>query len=88
MEHAHLHLCREPARRLITGVATSSWYEFQKRGLAPTPIKLSAARVAWVYGELVAVNAARIAGKSDEEIRAIVAELVAARRNAMAPRAA
>lgn len=77
-----LRLLRQKQRRDFTGVPTSTWYELEKRGLAPPPVRLSVGRVAWVYGELAALNAARIASKTDDEIRVLVAELVAARRGA------
>jgi prophage regulatory protein len=76
-------LVRERERREITGVPTSSWYELQSLGLAPRPVRLSKHAVAWPYGELAAVNAARIAGKSDGEIRKLVNRLVAARTRAL-----
>jgi prophage regulatory protein len=77
-------LVREAERRQITGLPTSTWYEHQKQGLAPPPVKLSASRVAWPLSELNALNNARIAGRSDDEIRQLVAALVADRRDAAA----
>jgi predicted DNA-binding transcriptional regulator AlpA len=49
---AHDRAVREPERREITGLATSSWYELQKRGLAPLPFRISARCVAWSFNEL------------------------------------
>jgi prophage regulatory protein len=49
-------IVREPERRQITGVPTSTWYELQRRGLAPKPVKLSSRSVGWslnVLGEWV-----------------------------------
>ncbi len=36
----------------------------------------------WPSGEVAALNAARIAGKTDEEIRTLVVKLEAARKSA------
>jgi prophage regulatory protein len=82
MESQRLVLERE--RRAFTGVPTSSWYEAMRAGLAPPPVRISAARVAWVYGELAALNRARIRGASDDEIRRLVGDMLAARARAAA----
>ena len=50
-----------------------------KNGTWPRPIRLSTRVSAWVVGECRAVNAARIAGKSDAEIRNLVNDLHAKR---------
>jgi len=44
------------------------------------PIKVTAKSSAWPASEVNAVLAARIAGKSDAEIRALVAQLISARK--------
>ena len=49
-----------------------------KDGLLPPPLKRGRSSM-WVEDEIAVVNAARIARKSDDEIRALVASLVAAR---------
>ena len=77
-------LVRERERRQLTGIPTSSWYEFVRDGLAPSGVRLGGHyAVAWPQSELAALNAARIAGRSDDEIRALVKRLVAARANAL-----
>ena len=76
-------LVREPERKQLTGIHTSSWYEQIADGLAPPGVRLSERAVAWPYSELAALNAARIAGKSDDEIRRLVSNLVAARARAL-----
>lgn len=76
-------LLREPERRQVTGVATSTWYDLLNRGLALPPVRLSKYSVAWPESELAALNAARIAGYDDDRIRALVKKLVAARANAL-----
>ena len=75
-------LVRETERRNFTGIPTSSWYELVNDGLAPPAVKLSKYTAAWPFSELTAMNAARIAGKSDDEIRKLVKRVVAARESA------
>jgi prophage regulatory protein len=43
-------------------------------------VKLGARAVGWPAREVAAINAARIAGRSDDEIRVLVTKLEAARR--------
>ena len=51
-------------------------------GLFPKPVSLGGNAVAWVASEIRALNSARIAGKSDAEIRILVEALESARRSA------
>jgi len=76
-------LIREPERAHVTGIPRSSWYDLIDRGLAPGGVRLGRYAVAWPASELDALNRARIAGKSDDEIRRLVAKLVAARAAAL-----
>lgn len=57
----------------------SSLYAAIAAGLFPTPVPIGARAVAWPESEVDAVIAARIAGKSDAEIRALVERLEVAR---------
>ena len=41
----------------------------------PAPVKLGERCAAWPSDEIAAINAARIAGKTDAEIRELVAQL-------------
>lgn len=59
----------------LTGLARATIYLRVKQGLLPPPVKLGERAVAWPADEVLAINAARIAGKSAEEIRALVATL-------------
>jgi prophage regulatory protein len=65
-----------------TGLARSTIYDRVKSGTFTAPVSLGARAVGWPSHEIEALNAARIAGKSDEEIRALVAKLEAARQTA------
>ena len=51
-------------------------------GLFTKPVKLGSRAVGWPATEVVALNLARIAAMPDDEIRALVIELQAARKNA------
>jgi len=53
-----------------------------KTGLFCPPIRISAGVVAWIADEVHAIEAAWAAGKTEDEIRALVAELVEARSKA------
>jgi prophage regulatory protein len=66
-----------------TGLARSTIYDRVKSGTFPSPVSLGARAVGWPAQEIEALNAARIAGLSDEEIRALVAKLEAARKIAV-----
>lgn len=73
---------RLPAVKSESGLSRSTIYLRIAQGLWTKPISLGPRAVGWPAGEVAALNAARIAGKSDEEIRALVAKLEAARKAA------
>lgn len=58
-----------------SGYSRSTIYLRISQGLWPKPVSLGPRAVGWPAGEVSAVNAARIAGKSDNEIRTLVAHL-------------
>ena len=74
-------MLRLPAVKSSSGLSRSSLYARISQGLWPRPVSLGARAVGWPLSEVVAINAARIAGKSNEEVRQLVAELEAARKN-------
>ena len=65
-----------------TGNSRSTHYLRITQGLFTKPVSLGARAVGWPSSEVAAINAARIAGKSDQEIRALVVKLEAARKSA------
>ena len=73
---------RLPSVKSETGLSRSTLYLRISQGLWPKPVSLGARAVGWPAHEVAALNAARIAGKTDEEIRALVTKLEAARRTA------
>lgn len=74
-------LLRFPEVISETGDARSTIYLRGSQGLFPPPIKLGPRSVAWPASEVAAINAARIAGWTDAEIRELVKRLVAARKS-------
>ncbi len=71
---------RLPAVKSESGYSRSTVYLRIAQGLWTKPVSLGARAVGWPANEIAALNAARIAGKTDEEIRALVTRLEAARR--------
>ena len=72
-------LYRRPIVEQATGDSRSTIYRKIKQGLFTKPVQIGGERVAWPANEVTAINQARIAGKSDEEIKQLVIELEAAR---------
>jgi prophage regulatory protein len=64
------------------GIAQSTFYDWQERGLMTPGIALGVRSVGWPAHELDAIAAARIASKTEDEIRALVRDLIAARADA------
>ena len=77
-------ILRRPRVELTSGYSRSTLYLRITQGLWPRPVRLGPRAVGWSAGEVAAINAARIAGKSDDEIRQLVARLHAARDTAVA----
>lgn len=72
-------LLRMPDVMAATSLARPTLYRDMKRGLFPRPVKLGRAS-AWPSEAVGAVIDARIAGQSDEDIKALVAKLEQQRR--------
>lgn len=75
-------LLRLPAVKAESGASRSTIYLRIQQGLWTKPVKLGPRSVAWPASEVAALNAARIAGMADAEIRGLVAKLEAARKSA------
>ena len=75
-------ILRLPAVKSESGLSRSTIYLRIAQGLWTKPVSLGARAVGWPSYEASALNAARIAGKSNEEIRVLVLKLEAARKNA------
>ena len=63
-----------------SGYPRSTLYLRISQGLWTRPVKLGPRAVGWPAHEVTAINAARIAGQSDAEIRALVERLEAGRK--------
>jgi prophage regulatory protein len=75
-------ILRIPSVISESGLSRSTIYLRISQNLWTKPVSLGARAVGWPSDEVEAINAARIAGKTDEEIRTLVAKLEAARKDA------
>jgi len=75
-------ILRFPAVKAESGYSRSTIYLRIAQGLWTKQVSLGPRCVAWPAYEVEALNAARVAGKSDEEIRVLVVKLEAARKAA------
>lgn len=66
------------------GCGRTHLYECTKEGTFRPPVKISERWSAWPEHEVDAILTARIAGASDDELRALVARLVENRKQAWA----
>ena len=73
---------RLPAVKTESGYSRSTIYLRISQGLWTKQVSLGPRCVGWPAHEVAALNAARIAGKNDEEIRALVLKLESARKTA------
>ena len=73
-------LLRLPAVLAMRGIGKSQHYYDIQAGLFTPPVKISLRASAWPVHEVAAINTARIAGKSTEEIRELVRKLITARK--------
>ena len=79
MTHTILRL---PAVKAATGLSRSTLYLRIAQGVFTHPVSLGGRAVGWPAHEVATLNAARIAGKPDNEIRELVVQLEAARKAA------
>jgi len=74
------HILRLPEVKTITGLSRSTLYLRIGDGVFTHPVSLGGRAVGWPAHEVAALNAARIAGKIDDEIRELVIKLETARK--------
>lgn len=72
-------ILRLPTVKAQTGYPRSTLYLRIAQGLFVKPVRLGERAVGWPADEVATLNAARIAGKTDAEISAVVEKLHAAR---------
>ena len=78
-----IEFVRRPAVLRKRGRCSSQHYDDIRRGLFTPPVKLGSSAAGWPEHEVEVLNAARLAGKTDDEIRTLVRELVARRADAL-----
>ena len=77
-------ILRRKQVQALTGYARSTIYLRISQGLFVRPVSLGARAVGFPASDVAALNAARIAGRSDMQIRELVTRLEAARVSAEA----
>lgn len=85
-------IARRPRVLELTGLSSSGLDREIDRGYFPPPIRLSpdcrTRAVGWLVPEIAEVNRAKAAGADIEDLKTLVADLVAARTRACAREAA
>lgn len=76
-------ILRLPSVQAETGASRSTVYLRVQQGLFTKPVRLGRRAVGWPASEIAALNAALIAGLSDDEIRQLVRDLETARAPVM-----
>lgn len=80
-----MSILRMPGVKAKTGHKShATIYGAIKAGLFTKPVQIGMRSVGWPEAEVQAINSARIAGKSETEIRALVVQLHAKRTSLMA----
>ena len=84
-EHAQvaITILRRKQVQARIGLSRSTLYLRIAEGTFPKPVSLGARAVGWPANEVEALNAARIAGKTNSEIRNLVAKMESARKRAL-----
>ncbi|MDO9529113.1 MAG: AlpA family phage regulatory protein [Syntrophales bacterium] len=75
-------ILRIPAVKFASGLSRSTIYLRISQGLWTKPVSLGPRAVGWPSDEVATINAARIAGDTDDEIRVLVVKLETARKEA------
>lgn len=74
-------ILRLPETLKITGLGRSTLYKRIDENLITPPVSLGGASVGWPEIEIAHIVSCRIAGKTDDEVRIIVSELIKSRGN-------
>ncbi len=75
-------ILRLPSVKAESGLSRSTIYLRMQQGLWTKPVNLGARAIGWPASEVATLNAARIAGKTNDEMRALVAKLENERKHA------
>lgn len=76
----NIKLIKKPEVLQLTAKSNTTLYSDIKLGLMTPPVPIGENSVAWPEHEINAINSARVAGKSKDELRTIVADLVKQRQ--------
>lgn len=76
-------ILRLPSVKSECGLSRSTLYLRITQGLWTKPISLGGRSVGWPASEVITLNSARIAGKTDNEIRELVQTLETDRKKAL-----
>ncbi|MBL4638506.1 MAG: AlpA family phage regulatory protein [Proteobacteria bacterium] len=80
-EKTELKIIRKPEVLTLFGLSNASLYRQITAELFPPAFSLGCRATGWYEHEVKQVIAARGAGKTDDDIKALVSELVAARKS-------
>lgn len=78
--HAAHTIWRRTQVQAETGYSRSTIYLRIAQRLWPKPVRLGGRAVGWPAAEVAALNRARIAGQTDDDIRGLVSRLEAQRK--------
>lgn len=78
---ANTRLIRRPEVEQLTGYRRSSIYARIHQGIFPPPITIGARSVAWIADEIHQVTGALINGKTQDQLKTLVTELIQRRRD-------
>lgn len=80
--HPKNRICRKADVLNLLRISKSAFYNRISDGLFPPPISLGGRAKGWVEQEVQATLNAMVSGKSKEELRALVSQIVSERSNA------
>ncbi|HEY2324898.1 MAG TPA: AlpA family phage regulatory protein [Thermoanaerobaculia bacterium] len=75
-------ILRFPEVKKLSGMSRSTIYLRITEGLFPRPIQLGTRMVGWRESEVATMNAARVRGAAESEIRELVVRLQSQRKDA------
>jgi prophage regulatory protein len=81
----NIYILREPDALKTTGMPRSTFRDQLRAGFYTRPVKLGLRAVGWPAHEIDAVLRARISGQSDDQVKKLVVELEAQRKNLANP---
>lgn len=76
MNQYQSQLIRRPEKLILKGRSKSSNYNDEKQGVCVPPISIGDRSIAYIKSEVEAVIQARIEGKTPDQIKALVQELI------------